>query len=129
MKIGELSKLSGCSVQTIRYYEKEGLLASPERSEGNFRLYGSCTLTELEFIKHCRVLDIALGDIKQLIDLKRMPEESCTSVNELIDSQLTLVNQRMKELRALKKELQAMSSTCKSAGVIENCGIIKTLGR
>ena len=129
MKIGELSKLSGCSVQTIRYYEKEGLLASPERSEGNFRLYGSSTLTELEFIKHCRVLDIALGDIKQLIDLKRMPEESCTSVNELIDSQLTLVNQRMKELRALKKELQAMSSTCKSAGVIENCGIIKTLGR
>lgn len=128
LRIGELSKLSGCSVQTIRYYEKEGLLASPERSEGNFRLYGSNTLKELEFIKHCRGLDITLADIKQLIDLKRRPEESCSSVNRLIDCQLQLVNQRMKELKALKKELQSMSSTCKSADIIENCGIIKSLG-
>ncbi len=114
MKIGELSKKSGCSIQTIRYYEREGLLLNPNRSEGNFRLYDSKALKQLEFVKHCRSLDISLNDIKRLIELKNKPEESCSSVNALIDQQLALVNKRMKELRALKAELQQMASACGS---------------
>jgi DNA-binding transcriptional MerR regulator len=109
MKIGELSKTSGCSIQTIRFYEKEGLLSDPERTEGNFRLYDS------------------LIDIKRLIDLKNKPEESCSSVNALIAQQLALVKKRMKELKALKNELQQMASTCNSDNTIEGCGIIKSL--
>ena len=127
MKIGELSRVSGCSVQTIRYYEKEGLLSIPERSEGNFRLYGRKTLKELEFVKHCRSLDIPLIDIKRLIELKNKPQASCSTVNALIDQQLALVNQRMTELKALKKELQHMASECDSNNTIEACGIIKSL--
>lgn len=127
MKIGELSKTSGYSVQTIRYYEKEGLLSDPDRTEGNFRLYSNKAFKELEFVKHCRSLDIPLNDIKRLIELKNKPEESCSSVNALIDQQLELVNQRMKELKALKAELQQMASTCGSGGTIEACGIIKSL--
>lgn len=127
MKIGELSKTSGCSIQTIRYYEREGLLSDPERTEGNFRLYDVTALKQLEFVKHCRSLDISLIDIKRLIDLKNKPEESCSSVNELIKQQLDLVNKRMKELKALKIELQQMSSTCNSDNTIERCGIIKSL--
>lgn len=127
MKIGELSKTSGCSVQTIRYYEREGLLSDPERSEGNFRLYSDKALKELEFVKHSRNLDIPLNDIKRLIELKNKPEESCSSVNALIEHQLALVNKRMKELKSLKKELQQMASTCGSGATIEVCGIIKSL--
>jgi len=127
MKIGELSKRSGCSVQTIRYYEREGILSSPERSEGNFRLYSQRSLTELEFVKHCRSLDIALADIKRLIDLKNKPEESCSSVNALIAQQLALVNKRMKELKALKNELQKMANTCTTDNTVEACGIIRSL--
>lgn len=127
MKIGELSKRSGCSVQTIRYYEREGILSSPERSEGNFRLYSQRSLTELEFVKHCRSLDIALADIKRLIDLKNKPEESCSSVNALIAQQLAMVNKRMKELKALKNELQKMANTCTTDNTVEACGIIRSL--
>ncbi len=97
MKIGELSKTTGCSIQTIRYYEKEGLLSTPERTEGNYRLYGERALKELEFIKHCRSLDIPLTDVKRLMELKNKPEESCASVNKLIAQQLALVNNRMRE--------------------------------
>jgi len=61
MKIGKLSKVSGCSIQTIRYYEKENLISNPNRSEGNFRLYDNNSLKELEFVKHCRSLDIPLS--------------------------------------------------------------------
>ncbi|MFD2165318.1 Cd(II)/Pb(II)-responsive transcriptional regulator [Thalassotalea euphylliae] len=127
MKIGELSKTTGCSIQTIRYYEKEGLLSTPERTEGNYRLYGERALKELEFIKHCRSLDIPLIDVKRLIELKNKPEESCASVNALIEQQLTLVNKRMRELKALKAELQQMASSCTTENTVEACGIIKSL--
>ena len=127
MKIGELSKTTGCSIQTIRYYEKEGLLSTPERTEGNYRLYGERALKELEFIKHCRSLDIPLTDVKRLMELKNKPEESCASVNKLIAQQLALVNNRMGELKALKAELQQMASLCTTENTIEACGIIKSL--
>lgn len=127
MKIGQLAKISGCSIQTIRYYEKEGLLNPPSRSEGNFRLYDEQALKELEFVKHCRSLDIPLSDIKTLIDLKHRPKESCSSINDLIAKQLDLVNQRIKELKALKSELQIMKKACSSYNTVEKCGIMKTL--
>jgi Cd(II)/Pb(II)-responsive transcriptional regulator len=127
MKIGVLSKVSGCSIQTIRYYEKEGLLRHPVRSEGNFRLYDTESLKELEFVKHCRSLDIPLSDIKQLITLKQNPKDSCSSVNELIDKQLQLVNRRINELNSLKASLQDMSLSCHESNMIEDCGILKTL--
>jgi len=127
MKIGQLSKVSGCSIQTIRYYEKEGLLNLPSRSEGNFRLYDDRALKELEFVKHCRSLDIPLSDIKTLLELKNKPEESCSSINNLIANQLELVNQRIKELKALKSELQIMKKACSSDNTVEKCGIMRTL--
>lgn len=127
MKIGELSKTTGCSIQTIRYYEKEGLLSTPERTEGNYRLYGERALKELEFIKHCRSLDIPLTDVKRLMELKNKPEESCASVNKLIAQQLALVNNRMRELKTLKAELQQMASLCTTENTVEACGIIKSL--
>ena len=127
MKIGELSKTTGCSIQTIRYYEKEGLLSTPERTEGNYRLYGERALKELEFIKHCRSLDIPLTDVKRLMELKNKPEESCASVNKLIAQQLALVNNRMRELKVLQAELQQMASLCTTENTIEACGIIKSL--
>lgn len=127
MKIGQLAMVSGCSIQTIRYYEKEGLLNPPSRSEGNFRLYDEKALKELEFVKHCRSLDIPLSEIKTLLELKNRPEESCSSINDLIANQLDSVNQRIRELRALKSELQIMKKACSSDNTVERCGIIKSL--
>ena len=69
MKIGEIASLTGCSVQTIRFYEKEGLLESNRRSEGNFRLYDEAAVEQLNFIRHCRSLDLSLPEIRQLIDV------------------------------------------------------------
>ena len=127
MKIGQLAKVSDCSIQTIRYYEREGLLSPTSRSEGNFRLYDEKALKELEFVKHCRSLDIPLSDIKTLLELKKRPEESCSSINDLIAKQLDLVNKRIQELKALKSELQIMKKACSSDNTVESCGIIKTL--
>lgn len=127
MKIGEFSKESGCTIQTIRYYEKEGLIKTPGRSVGNYRLYNEADLKEIEFVKHCRSLDIPLREIKTLLELKDKPEESCSSINQLITDQLTLVNKRMGELKALKNELQEMKKACLEDNTVEQCGIMKSL--
>ena len=71
LKIGELAKRTGCPVETIRYYEREALLAAPRRSEGNYRLYDDAHAERLQFIRHCRSLDMTLDEIRSLLGVQR----------------------------------------------------------
>jgi len=127
MKIGELAKLTGCSVQTIRYYEKENLLKSKARSEGNFRLYDTSAVEQLMFIKQCRSLDLALSEVRQLIDLNQSPGTQCDDVNNMIDNHIEQVEQRMKELKGLRDQLTSLRRSCSNNRTIEECGILKNL--
>lgn len=127
MKIGELAKLTGCSVQTIRYYEKENLLKSKARSEGNFRLYDTSAVEQLMFIKQCRSLDLALSEVRQLIDLNQSPGTQCDDVNNMIDNHIEQVEQRMKELKGLRNQLTSLRRSCSNNRTIEECGILKNL--
>ena len=127
MKIGELAKLTGCSVQTIRYYEKENLLKSKARSEGNFRLYDTSAVEQLMFIKQCRSLDLALSEVRQLIDLNQSPGTQCDDVNNMIDNHIEQVEQRMKELEGLRDQLTSLRRSCSNNRTIEECGILKNL--
>ena len=88
MKIGELAKLTDCQVETIRYYEREGLLPEPARSEGNYRLYTQAHVERLTFIRNCRSLDMTLEEIRSLLNLRDSPQDQCESVNALIDEHI-----------------------------------------
>ena len=101
LKIGELAKHTGSQVETIRYYEREGLLPAPARSEGNYRLYGQSHVERLQFIRHCRSLDMTLEEIRSLLAFRDAPEESCSAVNDLLDKHIDHVATRIKELQAL----------------------------
>ena len=127
MKIGELAKLSGCSVQAIRYYEKERLLESIKRSEGNFRVYDSSVVEQLMFIKHCRSLDLTLSEIRQLIELNRTPGTQCDDVNMIIDNHIDQVELRINELENLRRHLKSLSASCSNNRTIEQCGILQSL--
>lgn len=127
MRIGELAKLTGCSVQSIRFYEKEHLLSTPPRSEGNYRIYDHKNLQQLTFIKHCRNLDITLAEIKQLLDLKKFPETPCENVNYLIDGRIKQINLRITELEKLKGSLTDLRSKCRDNQAVKNCGILQDL--
>lgn len=127
MKIGELAILTGCSVQTIRHYEKERLLESTRRSEGNFRLYDRSVVEELLFIKHCRSLDLALPEVRQLIDLNNSPGTQCDDVNQMIDKHIDQVELRINELKRLSEQLKFLRSTCSDNQVVEECGILQNL--
>jgi Cd(II)/Pb(II)-responsive transcriptional regulator len=127
MKIGKLAKISNCSIQAIRYYEKESLLDPPPRSEGNFRLYGKSSLSRLNFIKQCRNLGITLAEIRQLIQLQQEPSASCEDITNLIENRLKEVEVRLKELKQLRSNLQDLRSNCDNTNEIKDCGILENL--
>ena len=127
MKIGELAKSTGYPVQTIRYYEKEGLVSSTARSEGNFRLYYHAAIKRMLFIKHCRNMDLSLSDIRQLLALMDSPETHCNEVNQMINKHLEEVELRLVDLHTLRDQLQLLQQSCSKDRTVEECGILKKL--
>ena len=125
--IGELSHQVGVPVETIRYYEREGLVPKPQRSAGNYRLYSEAQLERLSFIRHCRSLDMTLDEVRSLLAYKDAPSESCDKVNALIDSHIQQVAERIAELRRLRQQLQAMRDQCAPPRDGKHCAILKEL--
>jgi Cd(II)/Pb(II)-responsive transcriptional regulator len=112
MKIGELAAAAGCEVQTVRFYEREGLLEEPARTASGYRSYDDRHLARLSFIRHLRSLDIPLPEVRQLLDFAASPTASCGRVNDLLDEHIELVKRRLAALRALEKQLVALRQTC-----------------
>ncbi|MCL4759523.1 MAG: Cd(II)/Pb(II)-responsive transcriptional regulator [Rhodocyclaceae bacterium] len=129
MKIGELARVTGTPVETIRYYEREGLLAAPPRTEGNFRIYDESHVERLSFIRHCRSLDMALDEIRILLRFKDAPAENCGDVNTLLDAHIGHVATRIRELRALERQLKSLREQCPEARDAAHCGILHELSQ
>lgn len=127
MKIGELGALAGVDVQTIRYYEREGLLPEPQRADNGYRAYGPEHLQRLAFVRHCRSLDMAVADIRRLLGLLDRPAADCGDVNHLVDLQLDRVRARLRSLRALERQLLALRSKCRVPDDAAHCGILGEL--
>ena len=127
MRIGELARGTGCPVETIRYYEREGLLPAPTRSRGNYRRYGEEHFERLRFIRHCRSLAMSLEEIRLLLQFRDAPEEKCDEVNTLLDEHIGHIADRIAELRALEKQLRGLRNLCRSAQAAKDCGILKQL--
>lgn len=127
MRIGELGLATGVDVETIRYYEKAGLLSAPARQANGYRNYGNQHLERLAFIRHCRVLDLPLVEIKRLLDLLSQPSAACDDVDRLIEGQLARVRTRIRSLRALERQLSALRSCCSVPQTAAECGILHEL--
>lgn len=131
MRIGELSRATGTPVETIRYYEREGLVAAPARSEGNYRDYRDDDVERLAFIRHCRALDMALPEIRELLRRRDDPdpEADCGDVNALLDAHIGHVAERIRELRALERQLKALRARCTVPRATGDCGILQALAQ
>lgn len=125
MKIGDLAKVTQTQSETIRFYEREGLLREPPRSEGNYRIYGPEHLERLLFIRHCRSLDMPLDEIRALLQFQDAPRENCHSINDVLDKHIEHVARRMRELKELQKELKLLREQCDGAAA--ECGILDGL--
>ena len=127
MKIGELAQASQCTVETVRYYEKEGLLPIPARTEGNYRSYGNPHVERLRFIRNCRALGMTHQEIHTLLGLMDQPASDCGAVNELLDEHITHVDMRITELTQLKHQLSELRQSCQIKQDVSTCGILQGL--
>ena len=127
MRIGELAAATGVEPETIRYYEREALLAPPRRQANGYRYYGKQQLERLAFIRHCRALDIPLADIRQLINFLDQPGGDCGDIDRLIQAQLVRVRARLQSMHALEKQLTELRKSCGAPHSTTECGILHEL--
>jgi len=127
MKIGELAAAAGVPVETVRFYEKQGLLPAPARHDNNYRRYDDAALQRLRFIGNCRALDMSLEEVRTLLDFIDRPKADCSPVDALVAEHLRHVRSRMAELKALEKQLKLLQAACGHAKPRELCGIVLAL--
>jgi Cd(II)/Pb(II)-responsive transcriptional regulator len=128
MRIKELARATGVESDTIRFYEKQGLLPAPARSTNGYRDYGAPQLERLAFIRHCRALDMPLNDVRRLVDFVDAPASHCDDVNGLVDAQLVRVRARLASMAALERQLVALRARCSGEHTQgQACGILQEL--
>ncbi|WP_127557163.1 Cd(II)/Pb(II)-responsive transcriptional regulator [Saccharospirillum alexandrii] len=124
MRIGQLAKSIGVDTQTIRYYEHQGLLPSPDRQENGYRVYTDKHAQQLAFIRSCRMLDLSLAEISELQSYQDDPHQPCTAVNDLLDVHICQVRSQITALQALEKQLVSLRANCNSDREVEACGVL-----
>lgn len=127
MKIGELGAAAGVDVETIRWYERVGLLPAPSRSANGYRAYGRAHLERLAFVRHCRHLDMGLPDVRRLLELLDRPAADCGDADRLVDEQIERVRARLASLRALERQLVALRAKCRAPHAAAQCGVLGEL--
>jgi Cd(II)/Pb(II)-responsive transcriptional regulator len=128
MRIGALSQATGVDIETIRFYEKSGLLSAPARSDNGYRAYTREHLERLAFIRHCRALDMSLADVALLLEsLQTSDAARLAEVDALVAAQLTKVRARLASMQALEKQLVALRERCDADHAHHGCGILAEL--
>ena len=116
LKIGQLAKRLGLNPRTIRFYEDAGVLPEPERTAGGYRVYTGDDEERLRFIKAAQRLGLKLGEIKEILAFRDREQRPCSYVAGIIDARLAEVDQQMRDLRTLKRELTSLQSRMREAG-------------
>ena len=127
MQIGELARTTSTKVETIRFYEKIGLLPEPGRTTANTRDYAAAHLARLSIIRRARDLGFTLDQVRELLTLSDDRNRSCAAVDTVARAHLAHIDQKIADLRALRRELDELIGQC-SQGAISECRIIEALG-
>ncbi|HLS87174.1 MAG TPA: Cd(II)/Pb(II)-responsive transcriptional regulator [Burkholderiales bacterium] len=131
MRIGELARKAGVDVQTVRYYEREKLLEAPARTPAGYRVYGEKHLERLNFVRHCRSLDMPLAEVRALLEAASNRNVPCGDVDRIVHAHLARVKAKRAALEVLEAQLEALSRQCGSQPAPEHrvadCAILGEL--
>ena len=128
LRIGQLSERTGCNIETIRFYEREGLLPEAPRTEGGYRLYDDGQVRRLTFIRRARQLGFTLLEVRGLLEMVDRQDFTCDEVHALTINHLSDVRGKIADLRRLERALKKMAAEC-SGGTAPDCPILDTLMR
>ena len=129
LSIGELAVRTGTTPETIRYYERIGVLPAPSRKGGGrYRRYGSTDVERLRFVRRARALGFSLDEVRELLGLADEPNRPCAEVDQLARAHLGAVNEKVERLLALRGELQRLIGECEGGRSVAECRIFGALG-
>lgn len=126
MRIGELSQACDCPVETVRYYEKIGLLPQAARLENGYRSYENMHLKWLQFILRSKELGFSQDEVRRLTDLAHQRQPPCADVHELLEEHVSDVRKRVRELKRLERALVRLKTQCQD-GTLHDCPVIDEL--
>lgn len=124
LTIGKLAAAAGTKVETVRYYEKAGLIAPPARTEGNYRSYRAEDMDRLAFIRRTRDLGFSLDEVRALLDMAGQQDRDCATVDDIAGRHLREIDRKIADLTALRRQLAAVVSSCQGGRVAE-CRILE----
>ncbi len=128
LMIGEVAKQGGVNLETIRYYEREGLIAKPPRSNAGYRAFPIDAVRRIRFIKQAQELGFSLKEIKELLALRVSHDATAADVKERAEAKIKDIEQKIQTLRVMKKALLRLSATCCGEGSVSECPILESLG-
>lgn len=126
LSIGKVATETGCQIETIRYYEKEGLLPTPERTSGGHRLYTDQMIERLQFVRRCRELGFSMGEIRQLLSIVDGEHVSCERVKNIALEHLQDIQSKIQDLVKMERILRDLSDQC-SGDDVPDCPIVDAL--
>lgn len=127
MTIGQLAKETGVGVETIRFYERRGLIEEPSRRESGYREYSDDVPARVDFIKRAKELGFSLKEISELLSLRMDPETTCGDLKNRADQKISDVEDRIQALQKIRKALKRLASTCTGVGPQSECPIVAAL--
>jgi len=127
LNIGQVAKQTGVTVETVRFYEKHGLIAAPQRSDSGYRQYPPETVKRVQFIQHAKEVGFTLKDIGELLALRREPGTTCTDIKLHATQKIEEVDQKIQDLKRIRDALGRMIMKCSGRGTLSQCPILEEL--
>lgn len=125
--IGTLAKRAGVNVQTVRYYERIGLLPQPERPQGGYRRYTGDTVARLHFIRHAASLGFTLAETRELLELRARRGTPCKTVRTRAEQKLVTIEQKLADLLELRDAVARLVQACSGNTAVDHCSILAVL--
>ena len=127
MKIGEAAREAGVNLDTLRYYERRGLLPEPPRRPSGYRVFDDGTVRRVRFIKRAQELGFTLNEIRDLMELRLAPEASCRDVRDKAAGKIESIDAKIQQLRSMREALEGLTAACSGRGPVEECPILASL--
>ena len=127
LTIGQLAKKTQLNVETIRYYERRGLVPEPPRSDSGYRQYSQNAVARLQFIKSAKELGFSLKEIMELLSLRVDPDTTCADVKKLAEAKIADIEERVRALQDMKRALLKLKAECSGRGPVGECPILEAL--
>lgn len=127
LTIGKVAKQTGVTVEAIRFYEKQGLIVEPQRTESGYRQYPPDTIKRVHFIQRAKEAGFTLKDISELLKLRREPGTTCSDIKLRALEKISEVDKKMQDLQRIKESLEQMVLRCVDTGKLDECPILEAL--